>query len=191
MEFIKTYAKEIIALVVPFLALFLNNRLQPRARLVQGIRHASTLLLDEPTLANDGKIIDSKKIVRFAQISFVNTGSEPATNLQITFNWKPQHYSLWPHRKFSVDTSPDDRFTILAGTLPPKDSIAIDILTVNGELPAITSAQCDECTAKNMPLAAQEVHPTWKLATACWFMAVGLGATVYFMISILQALTLR
>ncbi|MGA7115918.1 MAG: hypothetical protein WBY12_01865, partial [Hyphomicrobium sp.] len=62
MEFITTYFKELASVIVPLLTWFLNSRLLPRARLVQGIRHASTLILDEPTLSENGEIVAPRKV---------------------------------------------------------------------------------------------------------------------------------
>jgi hypothetical protein len=49
MQFLTTYAKEIISIAVPIVLWILNRIVEAPAKLVQGIRHAFTFLLQEPT----------------------------------------------------------------------------------------------------------------------------------------------
>jgi hypothetical protein len=149
------------------------------------------MALNEPTVNDKGEVVSPLKVVRIPSVSVLNTGRNPAANVNITFNWKPQHYSLWPSRHHKVDTAPDGRFTIMAGTLPPKDFIVVDLLSVNTELPEITSAYCDQCTSTIVTLFPQEVHPRWKLLLAVWLMVLGLGAAVYLAISAIQLVVTR
>jgi hypothetical protein len=177
--------------VIPFVVWFLNTRVQPKARLVQGVRHASTLSINEPTVDQDGKVIAPIKIVHTASVSFVNTGRNPATNMQITFNWRPHHFNIWPNRHFTEQVAPDGRFTLALGALPPKEFIVIDLLAVAAALPAITSAFCDECAAKIVPLMPQEVHPRWKLLLFGWFVACGIGVSIYLLLAAIQFIATR
>ena len=191
MDFFKTYAREMLSVALTYIAWFLNTRLQPKARLVQGIRHASNMLINEPTLDADGKVIASTKLVKMATVSFVNTGRLPAMNVQVTFNWRPHHFNIWPNRHYTEQTAPDNRFTLLLGTLPPKDSIVVDMLAVAADLPLITSAFCDQCAVSYVPLAPQEVHPRWKLLIITWLIVSGFAANTYGLITLLQFVAAR
>ena len=186
-----TYAKEIIAAVGTIAAWLLNTYLKPRARLIQGVRHASNILINEPTFDKDGKHISPTKLVAIAQVSFINTGREPATDVQITFNWRPQHFSVWPSRHYSEHIAPDQRFTLNVGTLPPKEFIAIDLLSVVADLPMITSAHCNECSAKIIPLSPQVVHPKWKLFIVLYLMIAGFFGSIYAAVALIQATVVR
>lgn len=72
--------------------------------------------------------------------------------------------------------------------LSSKESIGIELLSVNAELPAIASARCEQCTAIQIPLSPQEVHAKWKLRFGLWLMVTGLAINVYFLVALLQLL---
>lgn len=182
------YSKELFTLFGTIVAWGLNRYLRPKARLVQSVRHAANILIDEPSFDEDGKIIAKTKLVRIAQVSFVNAGTEPATEVQVTFNWRPQHFNIWPHRHYSTQTAPDDRFTVVLGSIPPNETVGFDLLAVGGDLPMITSAFSKECAASSVTLTPQEVHPRWKLLLVIYLIVAGIAGSLYLVALLVQFL---
>ena len=191
MTFVQTYIKEILTVVVPLVMLAISQMIAPRTRLMQGVRHSWNMLIEQPQFNDKGEAIGKQSLVRAASVQFVNTGKSPATDVEVTFNWRPQHLNVWPSRHYTEAQTSDGRFTLKVGTIPPKAMIGIEIMAVNGELPAIASAHCKECTAKSIELAPSEVHPRWKLLAVGWFIVVGFCATVYLGLALLQLIAGR
>lgn len=185
-DFIKTNIKEIISVIVPLGIWLLNTWTQSPAKLVQGTKHAFTFLLQEPSLDNEGNVLSSTKMVNTASLMFTNTGKNTAKNIEITFNWKPHHINLSPPRHYEENSSPDKRWTIKFASLAPKEFIGIELLSVNADLPQITSARCDQCSAINVHLLPQEVHPRWKTRFVLWLLISGLAINVYGLSALIQ-----
>ena len=53
-DFLTSHAKEIFSVATPFILWFINNRFQPRAKLVQQTRHGFTFLIQSPLLDAQG-----------------------------------------------------------------------------------------------------------------------------------------
>ena len=165
-SFVQTYIKEIISVGGLFVAWFLNTRMQPKARLHCGTRHDGNILLNEPTFDQAGNLLYTTKLVEMRSTSFVNSGRNPATNVEITYNWKPQHCNVWPARNYTTAVTDSGRFTFKLGTLAPKEHVVVDILGVligsgGTTLPMMNSAKCDQCVARSVELAPQIVFKPW------------------------------
>lgn len=178
--FIQTYLKEIVAIFSPIVAWILNNRLQPKARLVYGTRHTFTFLIQEPLRNDAGEIVSPTQTVNTASVQLINQGRVAATKLEIVFNWKPQHLNIWPARPYDEHISPDGRYSVLFGSLSPGEVVGFELLAVNAQLPALTTVRSEQSVAKNTPLLPQPVQPRWKQIVGVWFLVVGFGATIYF-----------
>lgn len=185
-SFLSGYGKEIFTFGSALFIWALTAYARPKARLVYGVRQHSSVLIDDIMPDHQGQAIPAKKLVRTIQFQFTNTGREPATDTQVTLNWRPQHFNIWPNRHFETKTAGDGRFTLLVGTLPPKGFIAIELLSVAEELPDITSAFCNECTARPITMIPQEVHPSWLKVAVLYLMIMGGMASIYGLLTAIE-----
>jgi hypothetical protein len=124
-EFFRTYSKETFSAAVVLVVWLLNYFVRPRARLIRGVRHASTHIINEPIRDPQGNVIRPNFPVRTASITIVNSGRDTAHNVEVTFNWRPQYFHVWPFRNFTVETAPDNRFTIKLASMAPKSSLTL------------------------------------------------------------------
>jgi hypothetical protein len=188
MELIQTYGKEIVALLVPFITWFLNSSQRSKAKLIRGVRHSFTFLVDQPLVDGNGQQVSPTQTARTASVVIQNIGKKTANNVQIVFNWKPMCINTWPNRVYEEETLPDGRYARSYDTLSPQEFIGIEILSVNAELPEMVNVRCDECVAIDVRMAPQQVAKPWQIRLVKWFMLSGSVATVYLLIVLIQFL---
>lgn len=190
MNFVQTYAKEIFALLVPFIQWALNSSQRSKAKLIMGIRHSHTFLVDQPRRDVDGTLLSPTQTVNTASVMIHNGGKKTANNVQIVFNWEPMCINNWPNRDYEEKTLPDGRYVRTFNTLSPKEFVGFEILAVNAQLPELVNVRCDECVAVKVPMAPQQLLPPWKIKIAQALMMVGMAASAYLLILLVQFLVL-
>ncbi|MDD4978499.1 MAG: hypothetical protein PHI29_07695 [Gallionella sp.] len=191
MDFISTYGKEIVALVVPFITWFLNVGIKARAKLIWTSPHAFTFLVQEPLKDGNGAILQTTQKVSTASIKVINIGRDTASKVELTFNWKPHYINLWPVRHYEQKTDQDGRHTLIFDNLSPKEEIGLEIMSINCDLPQLLVVRSAECTAQNAPLMWNHYVAPWKIHIARLLLFVGIGATVYGLIALIQFLVLK
>lgn len=179
LAFLQTYPKELVSVAVPIALWVLNNRLQPKARLVLGTSHFFTFLVQEPLRKEGGDVVSPTQTVNTASMQLINRGRVAATKLEIVFNWKPQHLNVWPARSFEERLAPDRRYSILFENLSPGELIGFELLAVNGALPDLITARSEQCVARTNLLLPQPIQPQWKAILVTSLLVVGSGATIY------------
>lgn len=188
------YLKEILSVVATVVGWSVKELLKPRARLVRSFRYDNNVLINDVALDDkgavvkdkQGQVVSVKKLVHIAEVSITNLGRETATNVLVTFNFKPQHFNIAPPRHYSEETAPDGRQTIKLGSLPPKDRVLLLVMSVASEIPAITLTQCDECVAVDIREEFRERIAPWRRYLDGFLRWAGVAATVYALISLLS-----
>ncbi|MCE2745958.1 MAG: hypothetical protein LW710_08630 [Burkholderiales bacterium] len=191
MDFISTYGKEIVALLVPFVTWFLNVGVKPRAKLIWTSPHSFTFLVQEPLRDAEGNVLSSSQKVETASIKIINTGRDTANKIEMIFNWKPHYINLWPVRHYEQKTDPDGRHILIFENLSPKEEIGIEVMSINADLPALLLVRSAECIAKNVALTWFQFVPAWKVNIARTLILVGFSTSVYWLISLIQFLVLK
>jgi hypothetical protein len=191
MNFISDYGKEIVSLVVPFIAWFLNVGIRAKAKLIWTSPHSFTFLVQEPIRDSQGATIRASQNVSTASVRIINTGRETAHKVELVFNWKPQYLNLWPVRFYEEKSDQDGRYMLIFENLSPKEEIGLEIMTVNADLPALLQVRSAECTAINVQLAWSIKAPQWGVNVARLLVFIGLSATIYWLIALLQFLVLK
>ena len=184
--FLSTYSKEVVSLFVPLVTVILNRIFQNRARLVQSVRHSFTFLIQEPLLNEHGQVESPTQTVNTASMSVLNSGRVTATEVEITFNWRPQYFNVWPTRPYEENLAPDGRFSVLLENLAPKEIFGFELLAINRKLPDIVNVRSAAAMSVITPLHLQPVVPRWLLLSV-WFMAfLGCVTSVYLVTLIIQ-----
>jgi len=127
MEFLYSYGKEIVSLIVPFITWILNVGLKAKAKLIWASPHAFTFLVQQPLLDAAGKVINPTQKVCTASIKVINIGRETANKVELVFNWKPQYINLWPVRSYETKVDQDNRHMLIFDT--PKKGVRSNITT--------------------------------------------------------------
>ena len=191
MEFISTYGKEIVSLLIPFITWFLNVGIKAKAKLIWASPHSFTFLVQEPIRDSDGKVIQPTQKVCTASIKVINSGRETANKVELVFNWKPHYVNLWPVRHYEQKTDIDNRHIMIFENLSPKEGIGLEIMSINADLPALLLVRSAECTGQNISLMWIRYVANWKINIARLLLLVGLSASVYWLIALIQFLVLK
>ncbi len=191
MDFINTYGKEIVSLIVPFITWFLNVGIKARAKLIWTSPHSFTFLVQEPLKNDQGEVLNPTQRVCTASIKVRNIGRDTANKVELVFNWKPQYINLWPVRHYEQKTDQDRRHILIFDNLSPKEEVGLEIMSINADLPDLLVVRCAECTAQNVPLMWLRYVSPWKIQLARLLLLIGLSASVYLLIELIQFLVLR
>ncbi|MER0508963.1 hypothetical protein ABR850_05890 [Aeromonas veronii] len=191
MNFISTYGKEIVSILVPLITWFLNVGMKSKAKLIWTSPHAFTFILQEPIKNGDGEVISPNQKVVTASFKVINMGRETANKIELIFNWVPQYINLWPVRHYEQKTDPDGRHILIFDNLSPKEEIGIEIMSVNTDLPALLVVRSAECTATNVAVRWIQYVPAWKNNIAIFLMILGLSTSIYWLIKVIQFLVLK
>lgn len=191
MEVLKLYSKEIVALLVPIFALLLNRMFQPKSKLAWSVPHGFTFLIQEPRFDQNGTQIAPSSTIKTGSILIKNIGKTELDNIEIVFNWKPS-LNIWPIRHFEEKLEADGRYVMTFNDLSVNEFIQIELIekVTEKELPVLLNVRSKQCTAVNIQLAPQPVVAIWKVNILILFSLLGIGASVYLLIILIQWLVL-
>lgn len=191
LEFIQEYGKELVALAVPFIAWLLNNIFRAKANLLVSTPHQFTFTVEEPVRDTDGAEISSTQNVATRSHLVSNGGTVTASNVELTFNWKPMYINIWPPRHFQNRLELDGRCTLTFVSLAPEEYFDCELLSVGEELPRLVTARCDQCVAKDIVMYPQPHVATWKKRVAATLVFAGAVLSIYLIVVLLQLLVLK
>lgn len=113
----------------------------------------------------------------------LNTGRIPATEVEVTFNWQPPNYNIWPVRPHETHTSPDSRFTLKFANLAPKEQFLVEQISPQ-PLPQIMSVRCKECVGKAINMRPTVVFPSWLIALLWGLIFLGTTSVIYLLLKV-------
>jgi len=191
MNILSTYGKEIFAILVPIFTLIINKFFKNTAKVAYGELHQFSYLLNEPMKDENGSDSTQKKVVNTQSYIFTNEGREPATSLEIIFNYAPMHLNVWPVRPYTVKLNEDGRHIMIFDFLSPKEIIRCEIMSINEPLPVLLSVRCKEGLANRVMLAPQKLLNPFFIKFLSFLVFLGAATFVYFIVLILQWLLLK
>jgi hypothetical protein len=187
---IQTYAKELVSLAVPFIAWSLNSFLKGRVRLQYATPHGFTFLVQQPMRDALGNEVSPTQTVHTQSVIVRNSGREPATKVEVVFNWEPMCLNIWPLRHFETHREPDRRHVLIFDSLSPGEVIGCEALSVNADLPMLVTVRCDQCVAQSIRMYPQPIVGKGLRMIVLVLLALGLATAIYFAIVVLQFLML-
>jgi hypothetical protein len=191
MIFLQAYGKEIVALVVPFIAWFLSTRWRDRPKLHLSMPHHWTFLVQQPLRDPEGRVVRPTQTVETRSFILFNAGRETATRVELVLNHQPMCINAWPQRHYETRLESDARFTVTIESLAPKETIGFEVLTVNEALPDLIVARCDQCQSTYVETYPQPLAPAWKRWTVAFLLLAGIAAVTYVSLVLLQLIVLK
>lgn len=191
MTFVEIYGKEIVSLLVPVLTWLLNNLFKAKAKLQVALPHQFTFLVQQPLIDEEGGQVSPTQTVKTNSFIIRNAGREPASKVELVFNWKPMCLNLWPVRHYEEHIEPDSRYVLLFDSLAPNEVLGVEVLSVNYDLPNLVTVRSAECIAQSINMYPQPVVNQPARVIAKVLMALGLAAAVYLTIVLVQFLVLK
>lgn len=191
MEFIQTYAKELVSLLVPMIAWLLNTFLKGKARLQMAQPHTFTFIVQQPLLNAQGQQISSTQTVHTRSLLVKNAGRESATKVELVFNLKPMCLNIWPPRHYVEYTEPDGRYVLIFDSLSPNEVVGCEVMGVNQSVPDLVTVRSDQALAQRVNMYPQPVLTRDARAALGMLVLLGLATAVYLAIVLLQFLILK
>lgn len=188
MQFIQAYLKEIVSILVPVMTWILNNKLKPKVKLQLANPHGFAFLVNEPLKDSGGNTIRERQVVYTQSHILINSGKEPATDIEMVFNRKTMCLNIWPPRHYDEHIEPDGRHILLFDTLAPSESLRFELLSINEDVPHLINARCKQCKANIIEMNSQPVSSTTKVFIAKFLIFMGAISSIYLAIIFLQLL---
>ncbi|MFZ5523890.1 MAG: hypothetical protein ACOY9D_07405 [Pseudomonadota bacterium] len=138
-----------------------------------------------------GNQIAPSQTIKTGSILIKNIGKTTLDNIEVVFNWKPI-LNIWPVRHFEEKQEADGRYVMIFDNLSINESIQIEIIERDTarDLPLLLTVRSKQCTATNIQMAPQQVAEAWKINLAKILLLIGIGASVYLLIILIQLLVL-
>jgi hypothetical protein len=190
-DFLHTYAKELVSLCVPIVTWALNRFLKGKARLRIAQPHGFTFLVQEPLRAPDGTVIKATQTVQTRSFMIQNDGREPATKLELVFNWKPMCHNIWPSRHVTEHLESDGRFVLIFESLSPGEAVGCEVLAVNADIPQLITARSNQAVGQKINMYPQPVVSRGYRVALGALVLLGLAAAIYLSILLVQFLVLK
>jgi hypothetical protein len=191
MTFFEQYAKEIVALTIPFIAWVLNVGLKAKVKLIWTSPHSFTFLIQQPLLNEANEVIRDRQTVHTASIRVINVGRQVATKVELVFNWSPMAVNIWPVRSYETKTDGDNRHILIFDNLSYKEQIGLEIISINRDNPDLLQVRCAECQAELVDMMWIPFVSKPKIFLARVMALFGIGVTVYLGIAFIQFLVLK
>lgn len=191
MNFLQTYAKEIVSFFTPLVIWVLNFFFKPKANIVYANPHIFTFLIQEDAKDENGNLIKTTQTVYTITHLVFNNGRQTARNVEITFNWRPMYLNMWPIRIYEEHLDKDARYTIKLDTLAPKEGINIELLSVKNELPNLINVRSEDCSGKLIQLVPQPIVTGWMRGSLLLMIFLGVVTSIYLVVTLIQFLVLK
>ncbi len=187
---LQTYGKEFFAVAMVLFSFGLHRIFRLRPKILYSVKHSSDYPINEPLLDQDGNVVLHNQIVRTASIIAGNNGLQPAKNVEFTFNWQPKIFTFYPGRKIKTETDEFGRWSIQLESLAPNETFSIEILSVNADLPLLSSMRSDEAEGKHVLMQPQRVYPVWVIRSLGALLLLGIGTTIYLIALAIELLAM-
>jgi hypothetical protein len=191
MDFIRTYGKEIISILVPILTWALNKYGKSKVNLLVSQPHKFIFLVQDPTVQADGTVDNVSKNVHTISYLIQNSSNETANKIELIFNWKPQYYNIWSPREHTTKLLDDGRYMLTFESLSPKEFFQCELLNVGSELPNLLTVRCNECVGRFIEMYPQPIVTNWLRRTIVVFIILGFVTSIYFALTLLQLIILK
>ncbi len=189
MLFLQTYSKEIVSILIPFLTWLINTKLKDKTQIYVATLHKFTFLIQQPLYDTDGNITNQSQTAHTQSLFIKNSGKVTATNIEVVLNWKTI-INIWPTRYYDEKIDKDGRHIMIFDSLSPNESIGIELLSINNNLPDLITVRSNECVGQNIAMAYYQVVPPWKVRVFSILVLFGFSTVIYLSIQLIKFLVL-
>ncbi|WP_373088945.1 hypothetical protein [Sneathiella sp.] len=110
---------------------------------------------------------------------FLNKGRASALNIEIIFNFKPEHFEFWPPIAYETTLNPDNRFIINIDRLGPKSNFNLELLG-RRDPPKIVRVISEDGETYLREFSFEPKPSNAILAVCIIIFGIGLATTAYF-----------
>lgn len=192
LENFKPYDAQIVSFILTLLTAIVFWIAQARVKLRWGFQHGFSHRID-PAPRNEKGEDNSDSgpenmqpiMVRTASFWIANEGRRTASNVEITFNYRPDNFSIWPQRNYETVPNPEGRLIFKFASVSPKEAFTINLITIGSDVPDLLSMRSDEASGRKIPIIFVKKFSNKFYAIMAFFIATGFFSTVYIFVSLL------
>ena len=96
--------------------------------------------------------------------------------------------SINPARSYTDVANPHDRYTLRFESLAPNETVTVEIMAINSELPHMTAVRSDDCGGDPINIAPQRIWPGWYIRTLTALLLLGSVTAIYLAINLIRIL---
>lgn len=181
--FFQTFQKEIASLAVSLLVTGIGLIFKSRVELIWSSPHSWNFLIQQPSQTDTQPILTN---IYTAALFVQNIGRLPATEVELTFNWEPPNWNIWPLRSYTTHTAPDRRFTLKFDNFAPMESLQLELLA-NTQLPSLSTVRSKECVGKHVTMFPSRAVAKPILYLRYILIVLGMAACIYLPIKLFSA----
>lgn len=169
--------------IITIVTIVLTQVALAKGRLRWANRHNHSFLL--PNAGPNG----TQLLVNTQEIWVTNSGRAAVEDIEIVFNWEPQHFEIWNPREFTQAHLPNGRFSLKIPTLAGKEFFSVALLSTM-PLPEIINVRSKTSTAKPFTLLPTRQFPTWFNVIGLALMILGMATAIYGLLAMVSMLWL-
>jgi hypothetical protein len=181
--FFSTFQKEIASLVASLIITGLGLMFRARVELIWSSPHSWNFLIRQQTTDDQPTSVTN---IHTASIYIQNIGRLPATEVELTFNWEPSNWNIWPQRAYTTQTADDGRFTLKFDNFAPREHLQIELLA-STPLPALLTVRSKECVGKLVTMLQGRTVPKQILYLRYSLIILGMAACIYLPIKLISS----
>lgn len=161
-------SKEVVAAIVTAILAGVGQLLQPRVKLQFGIGNQFTYSVPNTQQHNPN-------IFYIVSTVFLkNAGRTTAKNVELTFNYKPEHFQFWPPITYTEKQTPDNRHVLVIPFLSAKESLTLNLLMATPSTSGMRLPELLHVRSEHGPAKGQILTPTpimsKKIALTLWLL---------------------
>ena len=169
---------QIIALFLTGMLEVFRRILQPRALIHWGLSHGFSFSVPQDQGGNLS-LYTMSILVR-------NAGRAAAKQIEFYFNFKPEHFQIWPVIQHTTEMTSDKRFVIKVDFLKPDETFSIELIQSHGSPPDLLNVRAIEGKAKTVPMAPMQIYPRWFSLLCIGIFIVGSYQLLVWLIKFIQ-----
>ncbi|MDR9777379.1 hypothetical protein RJJ65_33030 [Rhizobium hidalgonense] len=158
--------------IITIVTIVLTQIALAKGRLRWANRHQHSFLL--PNAGPNG----TQLLINTREIWVTNTGRAAVEDIEIVFNWEPQHFEIWNPREYSQAHLLNGRFSLKVPTLAGKEFFSVALLST-APLPEIVNVRSKNSIAKPFMLLPTRQFPTWFNVIGLALLILGMAIVIY------------
>ena len=155
--------------------------LQPSSKVVWSTTHGFNFHVPVLDPDNPEKYLPNKASY-FTQTIFVqNTGKGTAEDVELIFNYKPEHFQIWPITPYKEEIHKDNRFSLRVEHLSPRENFSVELLGTH-ELPRLLRIRTQSKEGMEILMSPSQVYSRWIHILVAALMFSGAFLIVYLIV---------
>ena len=169
-ELAGNYKIELAAIILPLILSFIKYASSPKSRVIYSKSHGFCYNVKD----NEGGMLI------YTETYFLqNIGRKSPTTIEITLNYEPQNFAIWPARDYSSRKNPEGNMIISLPGLNPGEYFTLNMLQAHNQLPRVKNVRTNEGITKEVPMAPMRVWPKSFLLSILALMLIGAMSALY------------